>query len=57
MSEIVGAERKTERNGPLYRVNGAVSGMREKTEERETGEREWSGEWKFNKLVERGAAF
>jgi hypothetical protein len=31
--------------------------MREKTEEREMGEREWRGEWKFNKLVERGAAF
>jgi hypothetical protein len=31
--------------------------MREKAEEREMGEREWSGEWKFNKLVERGAAF
>jgi hypothetical protein len=30
---------------------------RERSVEREIGEREWSGERKFNKLVERGAAF
>jgi hypothetical protein len=35
----------------------AVSGMRGKREEREIEERERSGERKFNKLVERGAAF
>jgi hypothetical protein len=39
-------------------VSEAVSGIREKkTEEREMGERKWSGKWKFNILVERGAAF
>jgi hypothetical protein len=39
-------------------MSEAVSGIREKkTEEREMGERKWSGKWKFNKLVERGAAF